>query len=84
MKTDFDRSDKSNISQAATHYAGQIVPQTGLYRVFHYRHRLPHDAVIRQGELFPTCDKCGQRVMFAPSSTAEPLFSDMDFMVEAA
>ena len=80
MKTDFERSDKSNISQATPHYAGQ----TGLYRVFHYRHRLPHDAVIRQGEFFPTCDKCGKRVMFAPSSTAEPLFSDMDFMVEAA
>jgi hypothetical protein len=84
MKTDFDRNDKSNIPQATTYYASQKVPQTGLYRVFHYQHRLPHDAVIRKGEIFPACDKCGKRVMFALSSTAEPLFADLDFMVEAA
>jgi hypothetical protein len=64
--------------------SGQIVPQTGLYRVVHYQHRLPHDVVMTKGEVFPCCNKCGTRVSFSTSNTAEPLHSDQDFALEAA
>lgn len=65
-------------------HAGQKVPQTGLYRVFHYQHRMPHDVVMKQGELFPACNKCGEHVLFRLSNPAEPLSADRDFMVKAA
>jgi hypothetical protein len=67
-----------------TFRAQQKVPQTGLYRVFHYQHRMPHDVVMKQGELFPTCNKCGEHVLFRFSNSAEPLGLDHDFMAKAA
>lgn len=66
------------------YHVGEQVPQTGLYRVFHYQHRLPHDVVMLKGELCPACHKCGERVLFKLSSTAEPLAMDHDFMEHAA
>ena len=64
---------------------GLRVPQTGLYRVFHYQHRLPHDVVMKQGEAFPACNKCAERVTFNVVATADSLTADQDFvMVEAA
>lgn len=67
-----------------TYRAHEKVPQTGLYRVLHYQHRLPHSVVMRQGQHFPACNKCGERVSFKLSRMAEPLISDRDFMVKAA
>jgi hypothetical protein len=64
--------------------AGQWAPQTGIYRVIHYQHRLPHKVVMREGQRFPACNTCGKRVSFRLSSTAEPLISDRDFVVKAA
>jgi hypothetical protein len=71
------------MTQEKTYRSGQKVPETALYRVFHYQHRLPHDVVIHQGEDFPACDRCGQRVVFSISDTAETLYSDADFAVAA-
>lgn len=62
----------------------QKVPQTGLYRVFHYQHRMPHDVMMKQGELFPACNKCGEHVFFRFSTAAEPLSTDHDFMLKSA
>ncbi|HLJ87146.1 MAG TPA: hypothetical protein VKZ53_10005 [Candidatus Angelobacter sp.] len=67
-----------------TYHPGEQVPQTGLYRVFHYQHRMPHDVLIDQGRSFPTCDKCGSRVAFQLSANAEPLTCDQDFDRRAA
>lgn len=64
--------------------SGEQVPSTGLYRVFHYQHRMPHDAVLREGDVFPACNKCGERVTFNLSATAEPLADDRDFLLNAA
>jgi hypothetical protein len=62
----------------------ESAPHTGIYRVFHYQHRLPHNVVVKQGERFPPCNKCGERVSFRLSSAAESLLSDRDFMIKAA
>ena len=72
------------MSEEITYYARQKVPRTGLFRVYHFQHRLPHDAMMRQGELFPACNTCGQRVFFRLSHTAEPLTLDRDFLKKAA
>lgn len=71
------------MSGEKTFHAGQNVPQTSLYRVFHYQHRMPHEVLMRQGESFPACNKCGERVSFRLSNT-EPLACDYDFTEQAA
>ncbi len=37
---------------------------TGLYLVIHAAHRLPHEALLLQGEKFPRCGKCADGVEF--------------------
>lgn len=43
---------------------GDTVPVTGLYLVIHTAHRLPHEALLLQGEKFPRCGKCANQVGF--------------------
>ena len=42
----------------------QLVPLTGLYRIVHRAHRLPHEALLLAGEVFPRCAKCNDQVQF--------------------
>jgi hypothetical protein len=72
------------MSAEKTYRSGEQVPNTGLYRVFHYQHRMPHDAVLWYGEHFPACNKCGERVTFRLSASAEPISDDQDFVLNAA
>lgn len=54
----------------ATHFPesrykpGQVVPETGVYRVLHSRHRSPHESTLKEGERFPACKVCGYDVRF--------------------
>lgn len=40
------------------------MPTTGIYRVIHAEHRLPHEVILVAGEQFPRCSKCGALVSF--------------------
>jgi hypothetical protein len=40
------------------------VPATGVYRVSHDSHRLPHNVTLFQGQSFPRCAKCQEAVTF--------------------
>ena len=44
---------------------GDVAIETGVYRVSHTQHRLPHEAVILRGDRFPRCAKCTGAVSFA-------------------
>jgi len=44
---------------------GQVVPQTGVYKVVHHRHRTAHHSSLLRGTKFPLCKKCGEKVRFA-------------------
>jgi hypothetical protein len=44
--------------------AGEIVPSTGIYRIFHDQHRLMHEATLTLGTRFPLCRMCGSAVTF--------------------
>lgn len=41
---------------------GETIPTTGIYRVKHAEHRLPHDCTLIEGYEFPRCSKCGEAV----------------------
>lgn len=46
------------------YHTGDLVPDSGIYRVVHSLHRLPHSVTICKGERFPRCAKCADRVVF--------------------
>ncbi len=52
--------------------------RSGLYRVYHYKHRLPHEVFVPEGTVFPVCKKCGDMVQFAPLLAGEDLSRDDD------
>jgi hypothetical protein len=52
---------------------GQNVPESGIYRVVHGGHRLPHEVTLLKGEAFPRCSKCADQVEFEPVSLAPSL-----------
>jgi hypothetical protein len=41
-----------------------VIPQSGIYRVYHAAHRLPHEVTLLKGERFPKCQKCADAVTF--------------------
>jgi hypothetical protein len=43
---------------------GDVAVETGVYRVSHAQHRLPHEVVVLRGDRFPRCAKCTGAVNF--------------------
>lgn len=54
---------------------GQTVPESGIYRVIHGGHRLPHEVTLLRDQVFPRCSKCANLVEFEPLALA-PLMGD--------
>src|SRR5438105_203086 len=44
--------------------SGEAVPTSGIYKVTHAEHRLPHEVTVLSGQIFPPCAKCGNAVIF--------------------
>lgn|SRR5262249_10411564 len=56
---------------------GERILESGIYRVVHRKHRLPHEVTLLQDQLFPRCIKCEDEVFFqlvrsAPDITLSP------------
>jgi hypothetical protein len=49
---------------------GQYVPESGIYRVVHAEHRLPHEVTLLKDQQFPRCCKCAEQVKFQPVALA--------------
>src|SRR4051812_42688304 len=49
---------------------GEQILTSGIYRVIHAAHRLPHECTLIQGQVFPRCAKCGDLVEFECVATA--------------
>jgi len=43
---------------------GEVIPQSGIYRVRHRKHRLPHEVTLLRDQEFPRCAKCQNAVTF--------------------
>jgi uncharacterized membrane protein len=67
--------------RAQIHESGALVPETGIYRVVHYSHRLPHEVVILKGHRFPKCQKCVEQVYFELVHAAPDLFRHTTFVL---
>jgi hypothetical protein len=56
---------------------GQLIQESGIYRVVHGNHRLPHEVTLLRDQLFPKCTKCDDAVYYqlvrsAPDITLAP------------
>jgi hypothetical protein len=54
-------------------HTGQKVPESGIYRVTHAEHRLPHEVTLLKDAQFPRCSKCRNAVRFKAISLAPRL-----------
>ena len=52
------------------HNTGELVPASGIYRVHHDAHRLPHEVTLIEGYTFPRCQKCTDNVQFESIASA--------------
>jgi predicted NBD/HSP70 family sugar kinase len=52
---------------------------SGIYRAYHYQHRLPHTVVLMAGDQVPQCRKCGDAVCFEFLLSGERIGADLDF-----
>jgi hypothetical protein len=59
--------------------AGDDIPESGLYHVFHAEHRTSHKAVLLQGQPFPRCKECLQDVHFELIMAVPELDTDPNF-----
>lgn len=58
---------------------GQTAPRSGVYRVHHYAHHMPHSVIVLAGTVLPKCKRCGENVRFEPTAAAESIETDVDF-----
>jgi hypothetical protein len=66
---------------SSSHFVpGAVAARSGIYRVHHYAHRMPHLVTITAGTVLPKCKRCGDKVRFMPMVAAEPINMDVDFI----
>ena len=49
---------------AELYKSADTIPESGIYRVIHAEHRLPHEVTLIAGQSFPPCAKCHEEVRF--------------------
>jgi hypothetical protein len=59
--------------------AGTKAPNSGVYRVYHYQHRMPHSVIVLKDDLLPMCHYCGDHVEFVELMDGDLAGSDYDF-----
>jgi hypothetical protein len=60
---------------------GAICGQSGIYQVIHRSHRMAHKVLVRAGDQFPRCNRCGNAVRFR---LAEPVSESSPARVKRA
>ena len=55
---------KSAATKTVKHHTDETVPHSGIYRVRHSKHRVPHEVTLLHDERFPRCAKCDNAVVF--------------------
>lgn len=51
-------------SKRALFRTGERIPESGLYRVIHRQHLLPHEVTLLRDQEFPRCEGCRRAVQF--------------------
>jgi hypothetical protein len=67
---------KSKARRPSLFRAGEKIPHSGVYRIFHAGHRASHDVILLRDELFPRCARCGIEVGFRLIQAARHIEDD--------
>jgi hypothetical protein len=68
-------------SEARVYRPGDRAEITGVYRAAHLRHRMPHELTVLEGETFPECKRCADKVRFELIHAAPRLKGDVDLLL---
>ena len=60
--------------EAKSHKPGEVVPRTGIYKVYHDQHRLMHEAALLENTFFPCCRKCRGAVRYVLARRVQAKF----------
>lgn len=71
----------ASVSSGPQLKTGTLIPETGIYKVIHSQHRLPHEVILFENEQFPRCSKCGEQVAFELVYPAKEVYADSSFRV---
>lgn len=71
------KSQRNMPKEAKQFRCGEKILESGIYRVYHGNHRLPHEVTLLRDQLFPRCVRCESSVYFelvrsAPDITLAP------------
>jgi hypothetical protein len=58
------KSAPEKMAKQARFHTEEIVRQSGIYRVRHKKHRLPHEVSLFRDQRFPRCAQCADAVTF--------------------
>jgi hypothetical protein len=75
------KSAPSRLRKQPTFRTGEPIAESGIYRVIHKAHRLPHEVTLLKDQVFPRCAKCRDEVKFELiRAVSEPL-NHQDFRI---
>lgn len=57
-------SSRSMRRARPTFRTDEVVPESGIYRVRHQKHRVPHEVTLLRDQRFPRCSKCQNAAVF--------------------
>lgn len=58
---------------------GELIRETGIYRVYHADHRVSHEVTLIADETFPPCSHCQEQVHFQLVRLAPRIHQDASF-----
>jgi hypothetical protein len=81
-KSDHDSRDRFERYQRTFFHSGERIPTSGIYRVTHGQHRLPHEVTLLEDGAFPPCAGCNYLVFFELLHAAPHLGGAQRFAVK--
>jgi hypothetical protein len=81
-KSDQANRDRFARYQRSFFHSGERIPTSGIYRVNHGQHRLPHEVTLLEGSMFPPCAGCNYLVFFELLQAAPHLAGEQRFAVK--
>ena len=75
------KSAPSSMSKQPTFRTGEQIAESGIYRVTHKAHRLPHEVTLLKDQVFPRCAKCREEVKFELVRAVSERLNHRDFRI---
>jgi hypothetical protein len=75
------KSAPTGMRKQPTFRTGEPIAESGIYRVIHKAHRLPHEVTLLRDQVFPRCAKCRDEVKFEIVRTVSEPLNHQDFRI---